>query len=279
MVGVWAAGAVGVAAAAAGELEAAEAVLRQVLRDCRPVLEHARTQLLLGEILSGSGRGVEAAPLLRDAARVFRTAGARYWAVRSHLALASLDPAKYRIPRSLAGTADDPAYRRLVCPGELRLVAFGPGKILNNGRPVTFCTASAARAAFLLALAGPDGMNVEELAGKLWPTAAADRQHMLGRVRTLLWDLRRGLGSHAWRVERHNVVIRMDLTGVNFDLAEARAATRRALSGGKTPRATAALSGQLRKPLLFQWAYESWVIDECLQNELLADQLAYERSS
>ena len=45
------------------------------------------------------------------------------------------------------------------------------------------------------------------------------------------------------------------------------------------PRATAALSGQLRKPLLFQWAYESWVIDECLQNELLADQLAYERSS
>ena len=109
--------------------------------------------------------------------------------------------------------------------------------------------------------------------------ASGHRQHMLGRVRTLLWDLRRGLGPHAWRVERHNVVVRMDLTGVNFDLAEARAASRRALSGAKAPRATAALSGQLRKPLLFQWAYESWVIDECLQNELLADQLAYERSS
>jgi len=102
---------------------------------------------------------------------------------------------------------------------------------------------------------------------------------MLGRVRTLLWDLRRGLGPHAWRVERHNVVVRMDLTGVNFDLAEARAASRRALSGANAPRATAALSGRLRKPLLFQWAYESWVIDERLQNELLADQLAYERSS
>jgi DNA-binding SARP family transcriptional activator len=210
---------------------------------------------------------------------VFRTAGARYWAVRSYVALASLDPAKYRIPRSLAGNADDPAYRRLLCAGELRLVAFGPGRILRDGRPVTFCTASAARAIFLLALAGPDGMHVEELADKLWPTAPADRRHMLGRVRTLLWDMRRGLGPHAWRIERRNAVIQMDLAGVAFDLAETRAATRRALSGGRPPRSTATLSGQLRKPLLFQWAYESWVIDECLQNELLADQLAYERSS
>jgi tetratricopeptide (TPR) repeat protein len=277
--GSWAAGAVGVAAAVVGDHDAAVAVLRRVLRDSGPVLEQARIRLLLGEILLGSGRGVEALPLLREAAQVFRTAGARYWAVRSYVALASLDPAKYRIPRSLAGNADDPAYRRLLCAGELRLVAFGPGRILRDGRPVIFCTASAARAIFLLALAGPDGMHVEELADKLWPTASADRRHMLGRVRTLLWDMRRGLGPHAWRIERRNAVIRMDLAGAAFDLAETRATTRRVLGGGRPRRATATLSGQLRKPLLFQWAYESWVIDECLQNELLADQLAYERSS
>jgi DNA-binding SARP family transcriptional activator len=151
----------------------------------------------------------------------------------------------------------------------LRLEAFGPGLIICAGRPLRARQRNAERAVFLLALAGRPGMHAEELADRLWPGGCVEQRKLLGRIRTLLWELRRALGPQAWRLERDGPVVRLDTFGIRFDLAEARRAAR-AASGP----AAAELADRLRGPLLTRWRYEDWVDHEHSRNVLIAERIA-----
>jgi hypothetical protein len=210
-------------------------------------------------------------PLLCDAAAAFSAAGARYWAVRCYARMASADPAQARDwwLRVRRGADDDPAYRVLFGGDCLRLEAFGPGLIICDGHPLRARLHNAERALFLLALAGRDGMHTEQLADRLWAGDRIERRKLLGRIRTLLWELRHALGSQAWRLERDGPIVRLDTFGIRFDLGEARLAAR-AVSGP----AALEIAERLRGPLLTRWRYEDWVDQEHSRNILIADRIA-----
>jgi tetratricopeptide (TPR) repeat protein len=270
---VWAAQAAGVAALEAGMYTAAETALRDVLDHDQAPLERARTLLLLGETLLRAGDSAESVALLRSAADTFEATGASYWAARAYARLASAEPtlaADWMARAKRAGTSD-PAFRKLLLrTSQLRLAAFGPGRVLYGGQELRFHTDNATRAIFLLALAGPHGMHVEQLAEHLW-SDRVERSRLLGRIRTLLWDARRGLGPEAWRLQRRSTLVALDLTGVGFDLVDLRDAAR--ASSHKPTREPQALARQLRRPVLTRWAYDAWVVKQQDINERLVNQL------
>ncbi len=255
-------------------LATAEIMLRAAIGNAAPLLDRARAQLLLAETVLLAGRRAEADKLFREAAATLDAAGARYWAVRSYVGLAACDPghADAWIKRANRLSLDDPAFARLFAASPpLRLEAYGPGRIRCGARPVEFRSHKAERALFLLAFAGPDGMHTDQLAAQLWP-AANDRLRLLGRTRTLLWDVRRGLDQQGWRLQRHGPTVMLNLTGVEFDVARTRSAALSALAEARRPR-MAEVVEQLRRPLLLRWAYEDWVVDEQAINDALAEML------
>lgn len=272
---VWAAQAAGIAAAESGMLTAATTALRQVLAQPQaPHLENARSLLLLGELQLRNHEDSEAAAVLQQAAGIFRQAGADYWQARCCVRLAAADPrhASKWIAQARRLSTTDPAYQLLFDTDAIGLTAIGPGHILRDGRQVKVRTQHSERAIFLLALAEQNGMHAEELAERLWPEAVIEHKRLLGRIRTLLWEIRQVLGAQAWRLERHGHVVTLDMTGAAFDLRDARDAARDGLrtTSPRQPRAVARL---LRQPLLTRWQYEEWVRDEQLANERLADRL------
>jgi tetratricopeptide (TPR) repeat protein len=272
---VWARQATGVVAAEAGLHDAAEVIFRQLLREEPPVLERARTGLLLGEALLRAGRPGDAAPLLAEAAARFEVAGARYWEARCCTRLVQAQPDRAREWASRVGAlaSDDPAYRRLL--GRFQLMAQGPGQVLVAGEPVALHTHGSERALFLLAFAGDDGLHAEALADQLWPHSGTDHRHLLNRLRTLLWDMRRGLGLHASRLERRHTVIRLDMNDAELDVAALRTRARSLLAdpAGAGPDEVADAVEELRRPLLTRWSYEDWVVDENRRNADLAHRL------
>jgi len=274
---LWASQAAGVAAREAGMPIAGEIALREVLSEVQTPLERARTQLELGETLRRLGRADEAAALFEEAATTFKAAGARYWAARCYVGLArTASNATAWMARARCGDIKDLAYQRLF-RGErsLSLAAFGAGSVLRSGSVVEFRSHNAERALFSLAMAGSGGMHAEELADRLWPDVTPDRAHVLGRIRTLLWDIRKGLGADAWRIKRSGPHISFEAADVAFDLCELRTRGRRALGSATPDDATEAglLAAMLRRPILTRWAYDDWVLTEDSANKLLADRL------
>lgn len=275
----WAAQAAGLAAREAGMPVAAETILREVLASSQNPVEKARTRLLLAETLLGLGaeREAEAAALLRTAAAAFEAAGCRYWAVQACLGVARAEPGAgphvARVRRAGGDRASsDPAYRRLLAHGEeVSLTAYGAGHVERAGRRVQFHTHNAERALFLLALAPGEAMHVEQLADVLWP-GSIDRARILGRIRTVLWDIRRGLGPHAWRIQRQGCQVSFDVTGVTFDVRELRAAAAVALRAGDGAAAPG-LAERLRQPLLTRWTYDDWVLAADDHNHQIATRL------
>lgn len=271
-----------VAAREAGMVVAAETALHHVIDAVHTPLERARAQLTLGETLLAAGRSADATPLLHAAVEVLRPAGARYWTARCYLRLAEAEPDRAASWMALArrGDVSDAAFRKLFAESaELTLLAHGPGQVVRSGRPVEFRTHHACRAVFLLALAGDEGMHVEQLAETLWPDTDCARGRLLARIRTLLWQVRGGLGPHAWRLRRDGPVISLDLAGATFDLAKTRDEAGQVLrDGGRTDAGATdraqRVTARLRGPLLTRWAYEEWVLAESARNSLIADQLA-----
>lgn len=278
----WAMQAAAVAAREAGMVAAAETALHHVIDEVQTPLERARAQLTLAETLLATGRPADATEALRAAVAVLRPAGARYWTARCYLRLAEAEPERAANWMKLArrGDVSDAAFQKLFAESaELTLLAHGPGQVVRSGRPVEFRTHHACRAVFLLALAGDAGMHVEQLAEILWPDTDCERGRLLARIRTLLWQVREGLGPHAWRLRRDGPVISLDLAGVAFDLARTRDEAGLVLRAGhRTGTGTAdrarRVSARLRGPLLTRWAYEDWVLAESARNNSLADQLA-----
>jgi hypothetical protein len=211
----------GTALAELDDLEEARDVLTDAAALLTNPIERAFAQTHLGEVLVRMGdRG--AARMVLNAARVAcESAGARYWATRTNLAMGAADRDRsgrwLRLARTNA--VDDPAYDRLFSPAqELRISVLGPPSVVLRNERVEFLTRHAELAVYLLTIAGPSGVPAVELAAAMWP--GVDERRAGPRLRTLLWQARNALEGEAWRLQRRSGSVFLDLTGVSVDLLE-----------------------------------------------------------
>lgn len=98
----------------------------------------------------------------------------------------------------------------------LRISLAGSGSVAIGGQQVRFATKHAELILYLLVLAGEDGLQRDEVIAALWPEVTPTDGRP--RLRTALWQIRRSLGVHAWRLERERGVVRFSLDGVAVDL-------------------------------------------------------------
>lgn len=105
-------------------------------------------------------------------------------------------------------------------PGELAIELLGRGSVTIAQQPVRFATRHAELFVYLLALAGADGLARDDVISALWPEV--ELHDARPRLRTALWQVRRALGEHAWRIARERGVVLFDLDGVRLDVAPDR---------------------------------------------------------
>jgi tetratricopeptide (TPR) repeat protein len=259
----WARRALAVADMHAGNLETAHQSLTELRNEQMNAIERVWTFLSLADCRRRAGNTPDALDALRQALLLSEESGSSYLRARTACMLSEVDlehSQEWR-GRALEMMDPDPAYRVLLTSRTpLRIDAFGRGRILVGDRQVKFPTRHAEAAVFLLALSGYDGVNTETLAERLWPNVASSVWP--GRVRTLLWQIRRALGDEAWRLQRDGAVVRLDLAGANFDVDEARHLARTVLQGISVPAQDhAQLVTSLRQPLVTAYQYEDWLCE------------------
>ena len=201
-----------------GRFAEAAAAYEEAVSAIPTVLERAATELHFAEFSVRSGDKARAVALLDHVIPVFERANAKYWLTRALLARASVERDRggrwLRQARSVAG--DDPAYARLFVPIRGLSIRIGPSPSAVMGdEPVSFITRHAELALYALVMAGSDGVPADDLAGWLWPDSSLERSRP--RLRTLLWQLRNGLGSEAWRVQRSRGMVGIELNGVDVE--------------------------------------------------------------
>jgi hypothetical protein len=98
----------------------------------------------------------------------------------------------------------------------LRISLSGSGSVAIGGQQVRFATRHAELILYLLVLAGDDGLPRDELIAAVWPEVIPIEGRP--RLRTALWQIRRSLGVHAWRLERERGVVRVSLEGVAVEI-------------------------------------------------------------
>jgi tetratricopeptide (TPR) repeat protein len=267
--------ATGVALTQCGNHTAAANVFEEALSSGTLIpLERARCSLLLGEALLRAapapdrrvGRppdGDRAVRLLRDARDRLEAAGARFWATRACAALALVDTSAgvrhWQRAHDLAG--DDPAFERLL-RGDvaLRVEMLGRARVVVGGRAVSFPTRHALHLVLALAAAGGGGLSAETLHTWLWPDA--DRTTGARRLKTVLWQARRGLGAAAGRLRRQGVRTTLSLVAGECDLADAIAAAEALLASPAPPAHSVAEAGiRLSRPVMAGEEHADWIAD------------------
>jgi hypothetical protein len=111
----------------------------------------------------------------------------------------------------------------IVLAGDSRLGAAPTLSIAVRGVPhvrlgdsdVRFATRHAQLALYLLTIAGPEGIPTEEMIDTLWHGVVPRRA--AASVRTMLWQIRRGLDHEAWRLRRSRGIVLFDVDGVRLD--------------------------------------------------------------
>ena len=201
-----------------GRFDEAAAMLRRAVEGLSAPLERSLAMLRRAEVLALDGRHDEARCDASAAVDTFRSRDARYWAVRGSLLLASIDGDRggRRMRAVLDGVPDDPAYARLLRPaGSMVIELDAEPALRRDGRPVALLTRHAQAALLLLAAAGGDGVAIDELTDTLWP--GADPARVAQRLRTLLWQVRTGLGPESWRLQRHRGSVILDTSGIDVN--------------------------------------------------------------
>lgn len=228
-----------------GRFAEADTVLRRATAGMSAPLERSLAMVRQAEVLMLDGRLDEARDVAATAVDVFGAWRARYWTARASLVLGAIDGGRdgRRIGAALVDVPDDPAYLRLFEPaGSFVVDLDGDHAAIRDGAPLTFLTRHAEAAVRLLAASSRDGLSSEELSSVLWPDAAGDR--VAQRFRTMLWQVRSGLGPDSWRLQRRRGRVMLDLTGIEVvgrldreELTRSFAAGRRQTSSGSySPR-------------------------------------------
>lgn len=137
--------------------------------------------------------------------------------------------------------------------GGLELVAMGEPRVTIDGRPISFATRHAAQALFVLAMAPTHSVAADELASFLWPDAPESR--FGPRLATMLWQLRRALGGHAWRIQRSGAMVLLEMEGVSLDVTDALEGARAAKAQGHP----VTVPTEAITTVLLPWADEPWV--------------------
>lgn len=272
----WARRALAIADLYSGNFDAAAHSFTSLLEQDTNAMERAWILLALAQCRRHAGQLNQARAVLNEALGLAAEAHSRWVQACVARLLTDVDTERREEwrRRAIELMDRDPAYRRLLTSNTpLRIDAFGRGRILVGDKPVKFATRHAEAAVFILALAGDDGVNSETLAERLWPNVASSVWP--GRVRTLLWQIRRALGDESWRLERDGPVIRLDLAGARFDVEEARDLASTVLQGYAIPAERhEALVVSLQQPLLTAYQYEEWVTDDAVELQRLSERVA-----
>ena len=264
----WAIRALAVAATEQGDTSAALVYLDRLLDDPLPLPERARTLMAAAEAHLRCSELPAARDRLLEAHALYEDLGFGYWQARTQSLLAHAEPAQGALwsRRSRQLSDGDPAFDYLM-GGRTRLAItlLGQPRVTIDGHRCRFDTRNAEIAVYLLALAPSNSLHTEALAERLWPEGAPDRQS--GRIRTLLWQIRRALTpAHAWRISSERKVIHLDLTSVDVDvltLTSYGQAVLRSTAGQieDLPLSPQQVLDAIRHPLLPAWQYKDWVID------------------
>lgn len=207
-----------VALDSSGRFAEAGAAYEEAILSIPTALERAACELHFAEFSARAGDKTRAIALLNHVIPVFEHANAKYWLTRSLLARASVERDRggrwLRQARAVAG--DDQAYARLFVPANGLSITIGlTSSAVMGDDPISFLTRHAELALYALVMVSPAGISADEFAEWLWPDSTLERARP--RLRTLLWQLRNGLGSEAWRVQRSRGMVSIELNGVNVD--------------------------------------------------------------
>lgn len=255
-----------VAAVGAGNAEAAIHQLEALADEPFGPMERGQTLLGLGRARRRSGDEAGAAAALEEAAGLFEGAGADYLLVAALAGLAEVGSGGCSddlLERARRIARADPAYEVVLrAPGRLSIRLLGAPRVEVDEQEVRFPTWRAELLVYMLALAGPSGLDWLEVAARLWPEATEKLAR--GRLRTTLWEARTALGREGDRLRRRGERLLFDDTGIRIDLRDLCRRAERVLEGGPTLTARAdarRLLGELSAPLLSPWGDEPWVAD------------------
>lgn len=270
----WAIRAGAVAARESGHLETSRHVLEQLLqRELNP-LERGLTLLALAETMMRTDQPARAVEPVEAALGLLEPLGAWYWVARCYMVLAKAGPpggsARQRAATLVNG---DLAYQHLLAgPSALSVKLLGDAGVWQDSERLPFPTRRAELAVLSLALAGTGGLHQEELIERLWPEAPADRAG--GRLRNVLWQMRRTLGREDWRLQRHHERLLLELPAGQVDVLDLRVRAE-ALLAAEVPDAAGLrlVLEALSEPLLVNWQYEAWVEAEGEHNQQLVRRL------
>ena len=138
----------------------------------------------------------------------------------------------------------------------LFLGALGTPRIELGGTPISFATCHASWALFSLGLSDEHQLPLDEMCERLWPEASEGV--LARRLATMTWQMRRGLGDGAWRIERTKSMLRLRLHPADtIDLLNVRRQARAVVAG--KAKAEPSLLEALAVPVLEPWSDLDWV--------------------
>ena len=256
---VWAQRALGVAHTALGDHAAAERALTEALARSPGPQERALTLIALGTAQLETGDPRRAAATLKRSIESAQEVDVGYLVAWAASLLARAEPDRAGDWRRLVHEHDDGdrAYEQLLAT-DLRITLLDDAGVWRGPTRVRFATRHAETALYCLALADDHTIHDEVLAERLWPDAPADR--ISGRLATVAWQIRRGLGPDRWRVQRHHELVRLDGRGLDIDVTTLRRAAAELLTAPAVnmPAARRTVAALLR-PLLPDLRSEEWV--------------------
>ena len=270
---VWALRAQGVVETALGNHAAAEALLHLALDRSAGPQERALTLIALGHGRLALGDTESAVELLTDSLEWARQADVGFIVAWAAALLAQAQPAHADDWFRMISEQDDGdvAYDQLLAT-DLRIVLLGDAGVWRGAARVSFATRHAETALYCLALDEHHTIHEEMLVERLWPDAPADR--VPGRLGTLVWQIRRGLGPDSWRIRRQHELVRLDCRGLGVDVVTLRATATRLLTAAEVnvPVARETVAA-LSRPLLPGLQYEGWVQEPARQLAAIASRL------
>ena len=270
---VWALRAQGTVETALGNHAAAEALLRRALDQSAGPQERALTLIALGHDRLELGDSEGALDLLTEGIDCARQADVGFIVAWAAALLARAQPAHADDWFRLISEQDDGdvAYDLLLAT-DLRIVLLGDTGVWRGAARVPFATRHAETALFCLALDEHHTLHEEILVERLWPDAPADR--VAGRLGTLVWQIRRGLGPDSWRLRRQHDLVRLDCRGLDVDVVALRTTATRLLTAAEVnvPVARETVAA-LSRPLLPGLQYEGWVQEPARQLAAIASRL------